>query len=121
MDYIASAHGFLTPASVVHRHIVDGQVITENLYRYEPFKMFSADTEISSPSWTRRPRPAGSPHQENEPHLLPPRLRLIPTVRPLHTTRNCKRSRACGFKPSAEHAKRAESARKTDRQEIDSN
>jgi hypothetical protein len=46
VDYIASSHGFLTPASVVHRHLVDGQLITENLYRYEPFKMFSADAEI---------------------------------------------------------------------------
>jgi hypothetical protein len=46
VDYIQSAHGFLTPASVVHRHMIDGQVITENLYRYEPFKMFSADAEI---------------------------------------------------------------------------
>src|ERR1035438_3215736 len=46
VDYIQSAHGFLTPASVIHRHLVDGQVITENLYRYEPFKMFSADAEI---------------------------------------------------------------------------
>jgi hypothetical protein len=46
VDYVQSAHGFLTPASVVHRHLIDGVVITENLYRYEPFKMFSADTEI---------------------------------------------------------------------------
>ena len=46
VDYIQSAHGFLTPASVVHRHLVDGHVMTENLYRYEPFKMFSADAEI---------------------------------------------------------------------------
>jgi hypothetical protein len=46
VDYIRSAHGFLTPASVVHRHLVDGKVVTENLYRYEPFKMFSADAEI---------------------------------------------------------------------------
>jgi hypothetical protein len=46
VDYVASAHGFLTPASVVHRHIVDGRLITENLYRYEPFKIFSADAEI---------------------------------------------------------------------------
>src|ERR1017187_662360 len=30
VDYIQSAHGFLTPASVVHRHLVDGQVMTEN-------------------------------------------------------------------------------------------
>ena len=46
VDYVASAHGFLTPASVVHRHVIDGQLVTENLYRYEPFKMFSADAEI---------------------------------------------------------------------------
>ncbi len=46
VDYIRSAHGFLTPASVLHRHVVDGRVVTENLYRYEPFKMFSADAEI---------------------------------------------------------------------------
>ena len=46
VDYVQSAHGFLTPASVIHRHLVDGQVITENLYRYDPFKLFSADAEI---------------------------------------------------------------------------
>lgn len=46
VDYLASAHGFLTPASVLHRHLVDAQVITENLYRYEPFKLFSADIDI---------------------------------------------------------------------------
>jgi hypothetical protein len=46
IDYVQSAHGFLTPASVIHRHLVEGKVITENLYRYEPFKMFSADAEI---------------------------------------------------------------------------
>jgi hypothetical protein len=46
VDYVQSAHGFLTPASVVFHHVVDGQLITENHYRYEPFKMFAADTEI---------------------------------------------------------------------------
>ena len=46
VDYVQSAHGFLTPASVVHRHVIDGSLITENLYRYEPFKMFAADAEI---------------------------------------------------------------------------
>jgi len=46
VEYTVSAHGFLTPASVVHRHVIDGALITENLYRYEPFKMFSADAEI---------------------------------------------------------------------------
>jgi hypothetical protein len=46
VDYVVSSHGFLTPASVVHRHLVNGQLITENLYRYDPFKLFTADTEI---------------------------------------------------------------------------
>ena len=46
VDYVRSAHGFLVPVSVVHRHIVEDKVMTENLYRYEPFKMFSADADI---------------------------------------------------------------------------
>jgi hypothetical protein len=46
VDYVLSSHGFLTPASVRHRHLVDGKLITENLYRYEPFKLFAADAEI---------------------------------------------------------------------------
>ncbi len=46
VDYVLSTHGFLTPASVLHRHRVDDRLITENLYRYEPFKLFSADTDI---------------------------------------------------------------------------
>ena len=46
IDYVLSPHGFLTPASVLHRHLVDGKLMTENLYRYEPFKVFSADTEL---------------------------------------------------------------------------
>lgn len=46
VDYVQSPHGFLTPASVVHRHLVEGKLVTENLYRYQPFKMFSADAEI---------------------------------------------------------------------------
>jgi hypothetical protein len=46
VDYILSSHGFLTPVSVVHRHVVDGQLVTENLYHYDPFKLFTADTEI---------------------------------------------------------------------------
>jgi hypothetical protein len=46
VDYVQSSHGFLTPVSVLHHHVVDAQVITENLYRYDPFKTFGADTEI---------------------------------------------------------------------------
>src|ERR1035437_7148601 len=60
VDYIQSAHGFLTPASVVHRHMVDGQVVTENFYRYEPFKMFSADAEIKFTELETPPSPPAS-------------------------------------------------------------
>jgi hypothetical protein len=57
VEYVQSAHGFLTPASVVHRHLIDGALITENLYRYEPFKMFSADTEIKFTELPEAPPP----------------------------------------------------------------
>jgi hypothetical protein len=46
VDYTPSSHGFLTPASVLHQHLIDRQLVTENLYRYEPFKLFGADTEV---------------------------------------------------------------------------
>jgi hypothetical protein len=58
VDYVESAHGFLTPASVVHRHLINGGLITENLYRYEPFKMFTADTEIKFTELPETPPPA---------------------------------------------------------------
>src|SRR5262249_40580263 len=38
VEYVRSAHGFLTPVSVAHRHLVDEKLMTENLYHYEPFK-----------------------------------------------------------------------------------
>lgn len=62
VDYIQSTHGFLTPVSVVHRHLIDGGLITENLYRYQPFRMFSSEAEIKFtelPDIT--PDPAKSP------------------------------------------------------------
>jgi hypothetical protein len=46
VDYILSTHGFLTPVSVLHRHLVDRQVTTENLYSYQPFRRFGADSDI---------------------------------------------------------------------------
>ena len=59
VEYVRSPRGFLTPASVVHRHLVDGIVATENLYRYEPFKLFTSDAEIK---FTEIPEdPAASP------------------------------------------------------------
>jgi hypothetical protein len=59
IEYTVSGHGFLAPASVVHRHIVDGRLVTENLYRYEPFRLFAADSEIKFtdvPELTTRPQ-----------------------------------------------------------------
>jgi hypothetical protein len=47
VDYIMTSHGFLTPASVVHRHLVNRTVMTENLYRYEPFKLFTSSSTIT--------------------------------------------------------------------------
>jgi hypothetical protein len=46
VEYVMSVHGFLTPASVVHRHLEDGRMTTENLYSYEPFKLFVTSTTI---------------------------------------------------------------------------
>ena len=39
IDYAMSGQGFVAPASVLHQHLVDGQLRTENLYRYDPFRM----------------------------------------------------------------------------------
>jgi hypothetical protein len=47
VDYIMSEHGFLTPASVIHRHVVNGALMTENLYSYEPFRLFSTTSTIT--------------------------------------------------------------------------
>jgi hypothetical protein len=58
VEYTLSSHGFLTPASVVHRHIVDGQTITENLYRYNAFRLFSSDSELN---FTEVPDPPPAP------------------------------------------------------------
>ena len=46
IDYVMSSHGFLAPVSVVHRHLVNQHLVTENLYHYAPFKLFSADADI---------------------------------------------------------------------------
>ena len=57
VEYALSTHGFLMPASVVHRHLVDGELKTENLYRYEPFKLLSADAEIKFTEVPETPPP----------------------------------------------------------------
>ena len=49
-----------TDATILIGQHADGQLITENLYRYEPFKMFSADTEIKFTELTDMP-PAAPP------------------------------------------------------------
>jgi hypothetical protein len=61
VDYVQSPHGFLTPVSVLFHHMVDGQLITENHYRYETFKMFSADTEIKFTDLPDTPPPPPPP------------------------------------------------------------
>jgi hypothetical protein len=61
VEYALSTHGFLMPASVVHRHLVDGELKTENLYRYEPFKLFSADAEIKFTEIPDTPPPPPAP------------------------------------------------------------
>ncbi len=58
IDYVLSQHGFVTPVSVVHRHVVDNGLVTENLYRYEPFKLFGADSDIK---FTAEPDPVPTP------------------------------------------------------------
>jgi hypothetical protein len=63
VDYTLSTHGFLMPASVVHRHRVDGRLTIENLYRYEPFKLFSADAEIKFTEVPEPPPPPPPPNQ----------------------------------------------------------
>lgn len=46
VDYVLARFGCVTPASVVHRHFVDDKILTENLYRYAPFRVFTTDTTI---------------------------------------------------------------------------
>jgi len=46
VDYVVSSFGCVTPATVVHRHFVDDVVLTENLYIYDPFRLFTTDTDI---------------------------------------------------------------------------
>jgi hypothetical protein len=46
VEYVLSALGSPTPVSVVHRHFVDDELLTENLYVYDGFRLFTTDTRI---------------------------------------------------------------------------
>ena len=46
VDFVLGRIGCVTPVSVVHRHLIDGVVLTENLYTYQPFRLFTTDTTI---------------------------------------------------------------------------
>lgn len=49
VDYAPSSHGVVLPASVVHRGFYGGQLITENTFRYTPFRKFTADADVKFP------------------------------------------------------------------------
>jgi len=55
VEYTMTSRGFVAPASVLHRHLVDGHLLTENRYTYSPFRVFAADAEIK---FTGIPDPA---------------------------------------------------------------
>jgi len=46
VEYAATPFGVVLPASVKHREFLDQELITENLFRYAPFKRFGANAEI---------------------------------------------------------------------------
>lgn len=46
VEYAPTPFGFLAPASVKHTESFDDQMVTENIFRYSPFKKFGADTAI---------------------------------------------------------------------------
>ena len=46
VDYIVGPQGCLVPAAVVHRSFADRLLLVEDVFRYGPFRMFDADSEI---------------------------------------------------------------------------
>jgi hypothetical protein len=46
VEYAATPFGIVAPVSVKHSEYFDKVLITENLFRYTPFKKFGADAEI---------------------------------------------------------------------------
>jgi hypothetical protein len=57
VEYTMTPRGFLAPASVLHQHIVDQQLQTENRYLYAPFKIFAADAEVKFTEQPASPPP----------------------------------------------------------------
>jgi hypothetical protein len=45
-EYAMSQYGFLLPVTVVHTRKADGQLVAENIFRYERFQKFSADSDL---------------------------------------------------------------------------
>ncbi len=45
-DYVVSQYGFLLPTTVVHTRKADGQLVAENIFRYERFQKFTADSDL---------------------------------------------------------------------------
>lgn len=45
-DYAMSPYGFLLPVTVVHTRKADGQMVAENIFKYERFQKFAADSEL---------------------------------------------------------------------------
>lgn len=46
VEYVRHPQGFLAPASAVHRQVRNGETVVENVFRYTPFQVFRADSEI---------------------------------------------------------------------------
>ena len=46
VEYVRTTFGPPMPITVVHRHLVDGVVLTENLYTYSPFRVFGSESTI---------------------------------------------------------------------------
>jgi hypothetical protein len=46
VEYASTPYGIVLPVSVKHAEYLDQQLVTENLFRYAPFKKFGADAAI---------------------------------------------------------------------------
>lgn len=54
VEYSRTPHGFLTPASAVHRRFDACRLTVENRFRYGAFRIFKADADIK---FTEVPEP----------------------------------------------------------------